>query len=754
MVKSVEDEDEVLVALSEELGSFIEYVGGPQWGHVLLSPLENLAAIEEPVVRDKAVESLNKICESLSSQQVEEYFIPLTIRLSKADWFTSKVSGCGLYTTPYKKVSPPVQEQLRQQFGLLVHDETPMVRRQAATNMAKFVKEMPAAIVIDEMIPLFQHLVQDDQDSVRLLTVEILISIAEVVPKEQQSSHGVLLTSLRNLIEDKSWRVRYMIADRFEKIAKAVDEEVVSRDLVPAFVKLLKDNEAEVRTAIAGQIPGFCGLVDRNTLLNDIMGSIEDLVSDTSQHVRAALGTQISGLAPILGKQETIDHLLPMFVQMLKDEFPEVRLHIISKLELVNQVIGIDHLSQSLLPAIVQLAEDKQWRVRLAIIEYIPLLASQLGVKFFDEKLSNLCMGWLGDTVFSIREAATHNLKKLTEVFGVDWASEQIIPKVMGMGSHPNYLYRMTTCFAISTLATVVSLDVIAKSILPMLDKMVDDDIPNIRFNVAKTYSVLISALRRLPEEGTLYSLEKEGAEITPSPRGNELIQQRILPNLTKLQKDDDVDVRYFATTAAVEATGSSGADTPGDLEACRRRRVAATALALALCRDEPRAQLLLGPVAAGDEEEAAGGADEGEDAVAVALAEAASGGDVAGVGQGDGVKGALVEDHVPAGGLGAVEGRGRVAADDVPLGELDRGCGSPGRVVPLFFFFFFFVVVVVTSLVVAGYPGRGHLPCERDALRAVVNAEGAGGPAVVAQREEQGAVAAAEVEQRRRVPP
>lgn len=86
--------------------------------------------------------------------------------------------------------------------------------------MAKFVKEMPAAVVIDEMIPLFQHLVQDDQDSVRLLTVEILVAIAEVVPKEQQASHGVLLTSLRNLIEDKSWRVRYMIADRFEKVSR------------------------------------------------------------------------------------------------------------------------------------------------------------------------------------------------------------------------------------------------------------------------------------------------------------------------------------------------------------------------------------------------------------------------------------------------------------------------------------------------------------------------------------------------------
>ena len=42
-----------MVALSQELGGFIEYVGGASWGHVLLSPLENLAAIEEPVVRNK-----------------------------------------------------------------------------------------------------------------------------------------------------------------------------------------------------------------------------------------------------------------------------------------------------------------------------------------------------------------------------------------------------------------------------------------------------------------------------------------------------------------------------------------------------------------------------------------------------------------------------------------------------------------------------------------------------------------------------
>ncbi|KAJ6102179.1 hypothetical protein N7486_004606 [Penicillium sp. IBT 16267x] len=550
---SVEDEDEVLAALSEELGNFTEYVGGPEHAHVLLSPLENLAAIEEPLVREKAVESLNKVCEQLSESQVEEHFVPLVLHLSKADWFTSKVSATGLYCTPYKKATATTQQNLRQHFGALVHDETPMVRRQAANNLAKFVKEMQTPIVIDEMIPLFQYLASDDQDSVRLLTVDILIAIAEEIPKEQQPSHGVLLTSLRNLFEDKSWRVRYMVADRYEKIAKAVHEEVITRDMVPAFVKLLKDTEAEVRTAVAGQIPGFCSLIDRDTLLNEIMTSVEDLVSDQSQHVRASLGTQISGLAPILGKEETIAHLLPMFLSMLKDDFPDVRLHIISKLEQVNKVIGIDLLSQSLLPAIVQLAEDKQWRVRLAIIEYIPLLASQLGVKFFDEQLSDLCMGWLGDTVFSIREAATQNLKKLTEVFGVEWSKESIIPKVVAMGQHPNYLYRMTTCFAISTLAPVVTLDIIENSILPILDRLVADEIPNIRFNVAKSYAVLIETLRRLPADKTLVEVEKSGETVTPSPHSQELIQQKIMPSLEKLQEDDDVDVRYFATTAGAD---------------------------------------------------------------------------------------------------------------------------------------------------------------------------------------------------------
>lgn len=82
------------------------------------------------------------------------------------------------------------------------------------------------------------------------------------------------------------------------------------------------------------------------------------------------------------------------------------------------------------------------------------------------------------------------------------------------------------------------------------MHNLVADLIPNIRFNVAKSYTVLIDILKRLPSTGTILELEKSEETPDPSPKSQELIQNTIQPDLEKLQQDDDVDVRYFATQA------------------------------------------------------------------------------------------------------------------------------------------------------------------------------------------------------------
>ncbi|KAJ7932389.1 armadillo-type protein [Mycena leptocephala] len=521
---SVDDEDEVLLALAEELGrNFEEYIGGKEYAHILLGPLENLSAVEETLVRDKAAESITKVAVVLSQAQVEEYYIPLLKRLSQGEWFTSRTSSAALYPAVYAKVSPGIQEDLRKGFAALGSDDTPMVRRAAAKWLGPLLTHFSPQHVLSDGLPIYRRLQSDDQDSVRLLTVEDLIAIAQrMSPAEVKEQ---LLKQIRHSIGDKSWRVRYMAANHFNELADAVGVELVREELTAQYVQLLKDNEAEVRTAAAGQIPGFSKLLDKDVILARIVPCVRDLSTDTSQHVRAALANQIKST--------------PLFLQLLKDDFPEVRLNIISKLETVNDVIGIDRLSETLLPAIVELAEDKSWRVRQAIIEYIPLLANQLGKPFFDEQLGNLCMSWLGDTVFSIREAATVNLKKLTEVFGVEWAKVQIVPKVMGMGQHPNYLFRMTTVQAITTIGPSLSLEIVRSDIIDPLLQLATDAIPNIRFNVAKSLEVL----------AITYGV---------TPAGNEFVQTRIVPALEQQKNDQDADVRYFAARALQKALAAS----------------------------------------------------------------------------------------------------------------------------------------------------------------------------------------------------
>lgn len=530
---SVDDEDEVLLALAEELGNFEEYVGGAEHAHVILGPLENLSAVEETLVREKAAESITKIGAILSQNQTEQYYLPLLKRLSSGEWFTSRTSAATLYPAVYSKVSPTLQEDLRKGYAGLGTDDTPMVRRAAAKSLSPLLKQFSEQDIISDGLLIYRRLQADDQDSVRLLTVPALIVLAQqLLPAQAQES---LLKQIRQSTSDKSWRVRYMAASHFNELAGAVGFELVRDELIGQYIQLLRDNEAEVRTAAATQISGFCAYLGTEVILLRIIPCVRDISQDASQHVRAALANQIHGLAPLLTRGPTIEHLLPLFLHLLKDDFSEVRLNIISKLETINNVIGIELLSDSLLPAIVELAEDKSWRVRQAIIQYIPLLATQFGRPFFDEELGNLCMSWLGDSVYSIREAATVNLKKLTEVFGVDWARVSIVPKVVGMGSHPSFLFRMTTIQAITTISPSLSPEIIRADIAGLLLDLSNDPIPNIRFNVAKSFEVMVPMF-------------------DSTSGGSQFIQEFILPALERQKNDPDADVRYFASRALQKA--------------------------------------------------------------------------------------------------------------------------------------------------------------------------------------------------------
>lgn len=235
----------------------VDAVGGSEYASVLLGPLEQLAGTEESTVRNQSVASMKKIAGQLSDTHLVEWMLPLLYRMTKAEWFTSRISAAGLYASIYPRVGDSHKRELRQWFLSLCNtDETPMVKRAAASHFGEFCSVMDSQTVGSECLPVLQKLAKDEQDSVKLLTVSACIAIAKMFSKDNKALNVTKMTSLiKGLVDDKSWRVRYMAADKFCDLSAALGPSIAQSDAVlDDYVKLLSDSEAEVRTAAASRV--------------------------------------------------------------------------------------------------------------------------------------------------------------------------------------------------------------------------------------------------------------------------------------------------------------------------------------------------------------------------------------------------------------------------------------------------------------------------------------------------------------------
>jgi len=401
-----------------------------------------------------------------------------------------------------------------------------MVRRAAASGLKAIFPLLTPNEILENFLTAYNLFAADNQDSVRLLVVEVAAALAT-----RMSQNG-LGEKNKELVEpvvlacssDKSWRVRYMVATSFVSIANGLGSEI-TLNILPLFVKLLGDSEAEVRTAAAGKISGVSALLPVSQVITSILPCVSTLVNDESSQVRSALASDVLLLSPLFGNEGTSEHLLDIFLQLLKDSVPSVRLNIISKLDQVTKVIGLDKLSMHLIPAIAKLAEDRQWRIRLSVLRYIPPLARQLSVEFFTEKLSSLCYGWMVDTVFAIRSAAIDNLKELATIFGETFVKTDVLPKIVELSTRTNYLHRMTVLLFITAVSPVLSNDFVLSSLLPITFTLASDPVSNIRFASARAIETLLGRIDQANKE-------------------------KVKSVLLRLQEDKDVDVRLYAASA------------------------------------------------------------------------------------------------------------------------------------------------------------------------------------------------------------
>jgi len=527
LVEDDSEDPQMLILLCEELGRAVPLVGGPEHAHCLLGPLEDLAVIEEQVVRETAVAALKDLAKGMPEEHLSGPFLALIQRMTGRESFTSKVSACGLVPVALGRVSKELQDDLLPKYLSLCTDGTPMVRRAAASVLCEVLTIMANSEAwLESLLEVLRSLLKQEQESVRVLAIDNCIALGQICPVSVVAAEAV--PCIRASAQDRAWTVRSTVADRIPILLVLPGPEA-RVEVLSSWRKLLADSEPEVRTTAAKRLSaGITAVTDKHDLFQALLPDIQALTKDTCPHVRGALARGVLKLGAALGKEVYEGPVMGLVLELLKDEAAEVRLELVTSFS----EAGLDTACvATLLPAVTALYEDKQWRVRQAMLSFTPRIARELGERMFMSTVGPACLKMTTDNVCAVRQSAGHVLRSLCEVLGPEWSREHVYQHITKLAEHKSYLNRIAALLCVSALHEtgdnqVVSDDDCCEIFVPVVRELASDRVPNVRFNAG---SAAVTMWKRLPTT----TAEAELGCI-----------------FLGLEQDDDNDVKFFAAQA------------------------------------------------------------------------------------------------------------------------------------------------------------------------------------------------------------
>jgi serine/threonine-protein phosphatase 2A regulatory subunit A len=483
LTDTTDDDDEVLLALADELGHFVDEIGGPSHASCLMDPLESLTIVEETTVRDKAVQSLRLVSETvLAASPVDadtlhvHHLFPLVRRLATAGYYTSRISACSLFGTAYTRV-PADRGDLRAEiiamYKSLAREETPMVRRAAASNIghvARAVASLEPALVASELLPVFANLVDDEQDSVRLLVVENAATFASLLSAAGKSDgedapDGDAM-AMTPTAEDGDAAEKELA----EKSTGADDKE---ESTVSDTTMETAGESTAGRPSVTDGTEAVDGKGKDIKPMEQIISMVRSFGADRSWRVRYLAADQLSDLCLALGPTATREVLLPAFLQLLRDIEPEVRTAAAFKsTDIARRIValpptpespdadfGLKLVVRDVLPIIRELVNDNSQHVRAALASNIMGLAPVLGVDVTVKHLVEVVLSLLKDEFPEVRLNVISRLDKVSFFLSADVLSRELLPAIVELAEDKNWRIRLAIVGHIPLLARELGRD-------------------------------------------------------------------------------------------------------------------------------------------------------------------------------------------------------------------------------------------------------------------------------------------------------
>ena len=512
------EEDEVLLAISEELPRFKSYLDGKQMTAVL--PLfVSLLGCEETVVRESTVEGLRKLVPSFSEEQVQKDLIPMVVNISNTEAFQLKVSACYLIRICYPKAGKE-KEKLVNLYFKLCDDDTPIIKRTAAKEFGPLCLIIEKDTVKSEMLNCYKKFM-NESDTVRVTILPSIVQLSKIFQEpELQKQH---IQNINSASIDKSWRVRNELANLYPQFIDYFQNNP-NLDLVQPICTLMKDSETEVKASALKALNQIISKLPSDKVNTQIVPTLRGLNNESNKDTKSNIGLLFGPISRIIGYTGFNANLGTMMDTLMKDENAEVRLGVAKSMYDIF-VSSDGSLLSSVNSFLGTMQKDAQYRIRECVYDTLAKLGIKYGLEVFKNNIEGLYFNYLTDNVASVREIGIKSLSSLIKQFGPNWVTSSLIPKLQShlSGQKISYLNRMCMIHSVCVCAEFLDAKQNTEFIVPILSKGLKDKIPNVRFYTIK----LIEKIYKNLDSSSKTKLET---------------------SIKSLMSDEDPDVKYFAS--------------------------------------------------------------------------------------------------------------------------------------------------------------------------------------------------------------
>ena len=355
----------------------------------------------------------------------------------------------------------------------------------------------------DEIIPFITDLILNYEDDGEVLSEfsNQLLNLLIILKKNSQFSF-IGIRSLEILAGNDDETVRQTSIKNLLKLIEIIGDDLIQSEIFPLMKRLI-DNDLKTKMSCCYLFPTvYAKLTDKN-IKKELLQVYYDISHEDPPSVRRAAADNIKNFCEV-NEPEVIELLIKLYNQFIIDKVDIVKIHtiestksLIEKLDKANLISSSvkleeekddeskkDEKEKLIFSFTTSMSKEKAWRVKYAAAECISEICSDFDQNFFEINFVPLLLIFLKDKEAEVKCGVLNFFDKYFEYLSLEKFKEQFLPIFTTLSTDTNLHVR--SVFACTLLKCIPFLrkdeQLMTNNIMPMLTKLLKDEIVEVQY--------------------------------------------------------------------------------------------------------------------------------------------------------------------------------------------------------------------------------------------------------------------------------